>query len=107
MSTLDPASTTGVPSDPELTAGDIPSCAYSVQLSGREVDVLVFIGMSGSYESTIVDGLATDGFTAGASAPLSQGSAVTGTEQAFSNGISRIAVEKLVINGTNLLAVVG
>jgi hypothetical protein len=102
LTTLDAAKTDGIPNDPGVTSGDVPSCAYSLVISGQRVDELLFIGMGASYQTAIVSKLVADGFTAGASASTSSGSS-----QTFSMGMKRVVTETLQAGPLSVFAVIG
>jgi hypothetical protein len=104
LTTLDAGSISGVPADPGVTAGDVPSCAFALMASasGRTVDEVIFIGMADSYQSAIVAKLEADGFVAGAATPVT-----LGTQQTFTNGTSRVAIAKFNADGLSIFAVIG
>jgi hypothetical protein len=104
VTTLIPASITGVPADPGLTAGDVPSCAFGLRASGSSptVDEVIFIGMVDSYQLAIVERLEDDGFVAGATSTVT-----LGTEQTFTKGTSRVAIARFNTDDLSVFAVIG
>ncbi len=99
---LDASTTTGVPSSPGLFTGDVPNCAYALTISGRVIDSVAFVGMPASYQDAITTKLTERGFVAGAATPDGGG-----TLQLYSNGVSRIAIEKLTLDGVSFLGITG
>jgi hypothetical protein len=102
VTALDAATITGVPGDPQLTAGDTPSCAYTLTASGRTVTEVIFVGMGESYQATIVARLVAAGFAVTSTITIA-----LGTEQVYSNGTAGVGIEKLQADGISVFGVVG
>jgi hypothetical protein len=99
---VDAGSLSGVPADPDLTSGDIVSCAFQINVSSQTADLLVFMNMGLTYQSAIVSKLQADGFLAEAATTNS-----TGSVQKFDNGTAHIAIQKASHDGTTAFTVIG
>ena len=106
LTTLPNTSSTAIIADPASTLGDVPSCAFALSVSGRTVNELIFVGMDSGYRNAITAKLVADSFLAGAITPLTQGS-VDATEQVFTKGTAKAAVETSSTYGITAFAVVG
>jgi hypothetical protein len=86
----DPKTVSGPAADPQLSAGDIPTCAFimSSPLSTVQEQILVFRGIPKSFVDTFEAKLVSDGFTPGAS----QKKGVV-EESVYSKGIQEVELE--------------
>jgi hypothetical protein len=99
---LDSAFIDGPIADPGLSAGDTPSCVFSIHTSGRIIDELYFIGMPAAYSSAIATKLQADGYVP--SAPVPQ---TDGTRQDFIDGNQKIVLSVLAAQTTPIVILVG
>jgi hypothetical protein len=102
LTTLDAASTTGVPADPQLTADDEASCAFSETESGKVFNEVVFYGMASGDADAIVAKVEADGFVGGGATPVG-----SGTQQLFIRGTSAIVIQRLLAGTTSVIVVIG
>jgi hypothetical protein len=102
VSTLDPTTVNGPLLDPQLTAGDTATCAFSLTTNGRVLTQLYFIGMDDTAASVITTKLAADGFSAGPQ--TAQG---TGSQQVFTSAAGRIAISRATEDGEQIFIVSG
>ena len=102
VSTLDPATVSGPLLDPQLTAGDISTCAFSVTANGHVLTQLYFIGMDDTAAAVITSKLVSDGFTAGV--PTASG---TGSQQIYTSTAGGIAISRGTEAGEPIFIVSG
>jgi hypothetical protein len=100
LSVLNPATVNGVPADPNLLAGFVPSCAYQLREAGRVGDEVLFVDMTDSYASVIAERLESDGFSSGAVVSVTDG-----TKQEFIKGTSLVEIEHLSADGLPVIVV--
>jgi hypothetical protein len=102
VSLLDPLNVSGPLLDPNLTADDVATCAFSLTTGGRSITQLYFVGMDQTAASVITSKLTSDGFAAGI--PTTVG---TGLQQVYTSGAGSIAVSRLTENGQSVVIVSG
>jgi hypothetical protein len=102
LTTLDPATVDGVLSDPEVSAGFVPSCAFSITGSGTSIDELYFLDMSATDQDAITNRLQEAGFVPGAPTAIT-----FGTQQIYASSTARIEVAKVSVGGVSALLVAG
>jgi hypothetical protein len=103
LTLLDPLNVSGPLSDPNLTKGDVATCAFHAASTTELENQEFFVGMPQSYVSKYAAKLVADGFLAGSTISETQ---TPGTQQTFTKGLDKVAIV-YSSNEPGLLAIFG
>jgi hypothetical protein len=103
LTLLDPSTVSGPLSDPNLTHGDVATCAFHATSTTELENQEFFVGMPQSYVSKYAAKLVADGFVAG---PTISETQTPGTQQTFTKGLDKVAIV-YSSNEPGLLAIFG